>query len=459
MVIMSQSPDVFAVMPDADMPAGLAPRLVAVHLLADVLDRRLPLEDRLGGGAMPAPRAGFAPLPSLSLRDQALARSIVVVSLRRLGTLRAALAQCLDKGLPRGVPALEWILVTAAAQILYLDIPDHAAVDMAVHAVKRHRHLKNFASLTNAVLRRIVRQRQKVSDSADPFIDTPAWLAQRWQSTYGVERAAAIARAHQNEPTLDIGVRSDPAHWAHVLGGLVLPTGSVRLLGHDHIETLDGYAEGAWWVQDAAAALPARLLKIGAGDVVADLCAAPGGKTIQLALTGAHVIAFDRSAPRLRRLHANMERMKLKVDVRVADVLKADIEPCDAILLDAPCSSTGTIRRHPDVAWIKSVDDITHLAQVQSALLDRAIDALKSSGQLVYCTCSLEPEEGEHQIAACLSRRSDVMRDPIRADEIGGCVDMLTPLGEVRSLPSLWWGDDARKAGIDGFFAARLRRC
>jgi 16S rRNA (cytosine967-C5)-methyltransferase len=178
-----------------------------------------------------------------------------------------------------------------------------------------------------------------------------------------------------------------------------------------------------------------------------------------LALTGVHVVALDRSAPRLKRLHENMARMQLSVDVRCLDMMQAQIEPCDGILLDAPCSATGTIRRHPDVAYVKQPQDIAQLARVQSALLDRAIAQLKSGGRLVYCTCSLEPEEGEAQIVACLERHKNVVRVPIDADEVGGCAELLTPLGEVRCLPHFWWHEDARRAGMDGFFAARLQRC
>jgi 16S rRNA (cytosine967-C5)-methyltransferase len=461
MVIMSKHRNnIGTARQEVELPAGLAPRLIAVGWLADVMERHLALEDRMGQRA-PELR-GFPALGEVSARDYALARSIVVVSLRRLGTLRAVIGRRLDKGLPRGVPYLEWILITAAAQILCLDVPDHAAVDLAVHAVKLHRGLKGFAALTNAVLRSIVRERAELmafcAHPDDPFIDTPSWLAERWQHHYGVEVAASIARAHHREPTLDVSVRSEPALWAQKLDGFMLPTGSVRLMTQGDIESLDGFDDGQWWVQDAAAALPARLLHAQAHEDVADICAAPGGKTIQLALTGAHVIALDRSAPRLKRLQANMARMNLAVDVRVADMVNAALEPCDAILIDAPCSSTGTIRRHPDVAWIKTPEDIERLVQLQRALLDHALMSLKKNGRLVYCTCSLEPEEGEMQIAALLERHDDLVRDPIGVDEVGGCLDFINSQGEVRSLPHFWPDREARKAGIDGFFAARLRR-
>ena len=436
---------------EAPMPAGLAPRLLAAALLADAVNSGHAVEDRLG---LAETGGRFA---DLSVRDRALARTIVVVSLRRLGTLRAAVLKFLEKGLPRSAVGLEWILVIGAAQILFLDVPDHAAVDLAVHAARRDPKLAGFAALTNAVLRNITRQRDELLANPDPFIDTPSWLAARWRKTYGEDVAARMARMHQTGSTLDITVKSDPEIWAERLGGIVLPTGSVRLDGHDAIEELAGYAEGEWWVQDAAAALPARLLNPQPNERVADLCAAPGGKTAQLAMTGAHVVAIDRSAERLKRLTANLARLHLSADVMVGDVLNVKLEPFDAILLDAPCTSTGTIRRHPDVAWTKKISDITSLAELQSKMLDRAANLLRPGGRLVYCTCSIEPEEGEQQIAAFLRRNPDFMRDPIRAEEIGGLSECLTEHGEVRTLPVHLSKDTERRSGLDGFFAARLK--
>ncbi len=432
-------------------PPGLNSRLAAASLLADVVGSALSLEDRL---------ADRAPgrLTELDPRDRALARSIVVVSLRRLGTIRAGLARFLDKGLPKKAVGLEWLLVTGAAQILYLDVPDHAAVDLAVHAVKRDSRTAPFASLANAVLRNIARNRDEIMTPEDVFVDTPAWLAARWRRNYGEATARAIALAHRNEPTLDLTVKSDPAGWAVRLGGVVTATGSVRLATHAPIADLPGFADGEWWVQDMAASLPARLLRIEPGERAADLCAAPGGKTAQMALAGASVIAIDKSAERLKRLSANLSRLRLSADVTVGDALSCQPGPCDAILLDAPCASTGTIRRHPDVAWSKRSSDIVTLAALQSRMLDRAVSFLKPGGRIVYSTCSLEPEEGEAQIAALLRRNPDVVRAPIEAGEIGGLTECLTADGDLRTLPSHLPAEDPRFAGLDGFFASRLVR-
>ncbi|MBV8474481.1 MAG: MFS transporter [Hyphomicrobiales bacterium] len=433
-----------------DATPGLAARLAAAQAVADVLASARPLEERSEAEGRAA---------SLDARDRALARSIVTVSLRRLGTIRKALGRFLEKGLPKKAGALEWILTVGAAQLLFLDIPDHAAVDLAVRATRLDPGATPFAGLVNAVLRNLIRAKEEILDAADPLDDdTPLWLAGRWRATYGEETARAIARAHRDEPTLDLSVKSDPAGWAQRLGGVALPTGSVRLDTHAPVNELEGYGEGEWWVQDAAAALPARLLNAGGGQRVVDLCAAPGGKSAELAVAGAQVTAVDRSAERLKRLAANFERLRLEADIVVSNALTYEAAPFDATLLDAPCMATGTIRRHPDVAWIKRQGDLPALAELQGKLLDRAIALAKPGGTIVYCTCSLEPEEGEGQIAALLRRNPDVRRVPIDAAEIGGLSELLTPAGELRTLPCHLPGPTPRQSGLDGFFAARLQR-
>jgi 16S rRNA (cytosine967-C5)-methyltransferase len=230
----------------------------------------------------------------------------------------------------------------------------------------------------------------------------------------------------------------------------------VRLDTHTPVGELEGYSTGEWWVQDAAAALPARLLRPAMGMRIVDLCAAPGGKAAELAAAGAEVTTVDRSAERLKLLAANFERLRLHSEIVVADALAFDAPPFDAVLLDAPCLATGTIRRHPDVAWIKRPGDLPPLIKLQAQLLDRAIALTRSGGAIVYCVCSLEPEEGEAQIAAVLRRNPDARRSRIAAEEIGGLAECLTPAGDLRTLPSHLWGDDPRRSGLDGFFAARL---
>jgi 16S rRNA (cytosine967-C5)-methyltransferase len=436
----------------ASPPPGLAARVAAARAVAEALTSSRPLDERLAAD-LQQQRGG------LDSRDRALARSIATVALRRLGTIRKALARRLEKGMPRRGGALEWTLIVAAAQILFLDTPDHAAVDLAVKAVRAEAASAPFAALANAVLRAIARDRDAVLASSDPLDDdTPAWLAQRWRSTYGESVARAIAAAHRAEPTLDLSVKSDAAGWAERLQGIVLSTDSVRLDTHAPVTDLEGYTDGEWWVQDAAAALPARLLRPRPGMRVVDLCAAPGGKAAELAAAGVDLTTVDRSAERLKLLAANFERLRLSSEIVVADALAYEGPPFDAVLLDAPCSATGTIRRHPDVAWIKRPGDLPPLVKLQGELLDKAIALARPGGTIVYCVCSLEPEEGEAQIAALLRRNPDVRRSPVAAEEIGGLVECLTPLGDLRTLPCHLWSENPRRSGLDGFFAARLVR-
>ena len=438
---------------EAEHHPGLPARLAAAAILGDIIGKSHSLEECFSPGAIPARLGG------LDARDVALARSIVTVALRRLGTIRAALGELLEKGLPRQVAHLEWTLIAAAAQVLFLDVPDHAAVDLAVRATRLESKTAPFAGLINGVLRNLARGREKILAESDPLdLDTPAWLAARWRKTYGDELARAIAAANRDEPTLDLTVKSDAALWAQRLGGIVLPTGSVRLNTHTPIAELGGYADGEWWVQDAAAALPARLLGVGPGVSAADFCAAPGGKAAQLAELGADVTAIDRSAERLKRLAANFQRLKLHADVIVADIVGLKAQPFDAILIDAPCLSTGTIRRHPDIAWTKKPTDIAALVAVQARMLDKAVELVKPGGAIVYCTCSLEPEEGEMQVAALLRRNPDVVRWPIAPAEVGDVAGVINENGELRTLPCHLPAPDPRLSGLDGFFAARLSR-
>ena len=434
----------------APPPAGLAARVAAARAVAEALTLSRPLDERLG--VDPTQQRG-----GLDARDRGLARSIATVALRRLGTIRKALAQRLEKGMPKRGGALEWTLIVATAQILFLDTPDHAAVDLAVRATRADPASAPFAALANAVLRAIARDREAILADSDPLDDdTPAWLAQRWRSTYGESVARAIALANRSEPTLDLSVKSDAAGWAERLQGIVAPTGSVRLDTHAPVTELEGYADGEWWVQDAAAALPARLLRPRPGMRVVDLCAAPGGKAAELAAAGADLTTVDRSAERLKLLAANFKRLGLNSEIVVADALAVDLAPFDGVLLDAPCLATGTIRRHPDVAWIKRPGDLAPLVKLQAELLDKAIALARPGGAIVYCVCSLEPEEGEAQIAAVLRRNPDVRRLPVAPEEIGGLVECLTPSGDLRTLPCHLWGDNPRRSGLDGFFAARL---
>ncbi len=432
------------------VPRGLPPRRVAAFVLRDVTEERLTLDEALERQL--AEGEGL----SLDERDRGLVRAIVTAALRRLGTIHAALDERMPKGIPAKSGLLAEILIVGAAQILLLDVPDRAAVDLAVHHARADRRAFPYAKLVNAVLRRIADAREDIL--ASDAVDVPHWLFDRWQQTYGALGARAILEAHQREPGIDISVKSDAPGWAERLNGVLLPTGTVRLLERARVPTLPGYDDGAWWVQDAAACLPALLVGARAGERVLDLCAAPGGKTAQLAAAGATVTAVDRSPERLARLNENLKRLSLSAEVVASDARDFSGGPYDAVLLDAPCSATGTIRRHPDVAWTRGPQEIASLASLQAALLDRAAGLVAPGGRLVYSTCSLEPEEGEAQIAAFLARHPDFARSPVTADEIGGLNDAVTPLGELRTLPQHLPHDNPRLAGLDGFFAARLVR-
>jgi 16S rRNA (cytosine967-C5)-methyltransferase len=436
----------------AEVP-GLAARRVAADILDNVLRRNRPLDGELDGAeAHPG-------LPALADRDRALVRMLAATVLRRLGTLRHMLKQFLDSGFPKDAPRVEAVLLIGAAQILFLNVPDHAAVDLSVRLVQADRRAARYPGLVNAVLRRVTREGPALIAELDPAaLDTPDWLLARWRRAFGNETAAAIARAHGHEPPLDLTVKGDAESWAARLRGRVLPTGTVRTAAHGAISLLPGYPEGAWWVQDAAAALPARLLGDIAGKNVADLCAAPGGKTAQLAFAGAKVTAVDRSANRLARVRENLARLGLAAETVTADATEWQAGPFDAVLVDAPCSSTGTIRRHPDVAWLKREADVTQLADLQRRLLDRAVALTRPGGVLVYCTCSLEPEEGEGQIEALLAREARVRRLPLNPADVAGVAEFISPAGDLRTLPCHWPDPDPRMAGLDGFFAARLER-
>ena len=436
--------------PQPEVP-GLAARRIAADILDGVLRRRIALDDLLAG------KNAHPGLPALADRDRALTRRLTATVLRRLGTLRHLLGAFLEKGFPGDAPRTETILLLGAAQILWLEVPDHAAVDLSVRLAQADRRAARYAGLVNAVLRRVAQKGGSVA-AGDIDRDTPEWLLKRWSKAYGRETARAIAAAIGPEPALDITVKDDAESWAERLRGRVLPTGTVRTIAHGAISLLPGFSEGAWWVQDAAAALPAHLFGDVRGAQIADLCAAPGGKTAQLSFAGANVTAVDRSAERLNRLRENLMRLGLKADVVAADALEWQGGPFDAVLLDAPCSATGTIRRHPDVPWLKNESDLAALTSLQQRLLDRAVEMLKPGGTLVYCVCSLEPEEGEDQVAALLARDPRVIRNPLTPADTFGRAEFVTGNGDLRTLPMHLPDSDPRWGGLDGFYAARIAR-
>lgn len=430
----------------ADM---LAARRVALSILDHVIVRRLPLDQVI---------EDTRDYDALPVRDRAFVRMMVATTLRRLGQIDALIVQASERGDAPSPPILHHVLRLGVVQIMFMKVPAHAAVDTSVRLAEAA-GLARQKGFVNAVLRRMTREGAVWLERQDPArLNIPQWMLQDWVVAYGLRAAAEIAAASLEEAPLDITLK-DPSHaehWASVLEAEILPTGSLRRAAGGNVAELNGFRDGLWWVQDAAAAIPARLFDAPDGKTIVDLCAAPGGKTAQLAAAGAHVVALDRSVRRLARLNENMRRLRLDNHVRseAADALQwLPKSPVDAVLLDAPCSATGTIRRHPDVLHGKTADDVARLAAQQSRMLDRAALMLAPGGQLIYCTCSLQGAEGPDQVAAFL-QRTDFVRQPIAAAEIGGLDDAITPDGDVRLLPTHLPG----RGGMDGFFIARLRK-
>jgi 16S rRNA (cytosine967-C5)-methyltransferase len=427
------------------MEDSLVSRRVALDVLMACLDKGQPLDDAL------AQHPGFS---GLAPRDRAFVRLLLATTLRRLGEIDQVLAAMIERPLEGANAAARTILRLGAAQLLFLGTPAHAAVDTSVRMVEAL-GLPHLKGLANAVLRRLDREGAALLGDRDPArLNTPRWLWDSWAATYGEEMTRAIAAAHLNEAPLDITPRSNTDFWAGQLDAIVLPTGTLRRTGGGYIADLPGFAEGAWWVQDAAATLPARLLGDITGKRVADLCAAPGGKTMQLCALGAQVTAVDISNRRMARLGDNLARSGLSAELVTADASKwMPAEKFDAILLDAPCTGTGTLRRHPDIAWLKDEEDVARLTLAQDRLLLHALDLLKPGGTLVYAVCSLQEDEGAARIDSLLARTPRLQRLPVKAEELPDLAAAITPAGDVRTLP-LMWGE---RGGLDGFYISRLR--
>jgi 16S rRNA (cytosine967-C5)-methyltransferase len=435
---------------------GSAARDLAHRLVAGVLIDQRPFEQVLADHADRPKAVALAP------RDRAFARVLATTVLRRQGELEHALSTFLERPLPKEAGYVRAILLTGAAQLICLGTPPHAAVDMAVEATRRVRGGARFANLTNAILRRVAKDGAALLQDKDrAALNVPDWLRQRWRAAYGEDLSRRIAQASLREAALDVSLKpgADTAFWAARLGGRVLPTGSIRLIPQGRIEDMPDYAGGAWWVQDAAAALVARVAGEVAGRTVADVCAAPGGKTAGLAAAGATVTAVDVSPKRLDRLRANLQRLGLSAEVVAADAASwAPERTFDAVLLDAPCTATGTIRRHPDILRLKRPEDVDRMASLQRTLLTNASRLVRPGGILIYSTCSLEPEEGEHQIAAFLGSRPDFTRVPIAATELSAEPSWVTAAGDLRTLPCHLQLESPELSGIDGFYVARLQR-
>lgn len=427
---------------------GLAPRMAAVKLLAAVVEQKTSLDGMLDE------EHGNPVYRALSPADRALVRAILNSCLRQLTRIDAIFDRFLDKPLPDGARNLRHILAIAAAQILFLDVPDHSAVDLAVEQARRDPRSARFANLVNALLRRLGREKDSMLSEVGAVVPVfPDWFQSRLVKVYGADTAAAIGEACLTPAPVDITVKADTAAWAEKLGGTVLPTGSVRLPAFEgSVTELAGFDEGAWWVQDAAAAIPAKLFGDLSGKAVADLCAAPGGKTAQLIQAGGDVTAVEQSGSRMKRLKSNLTRLGLEAEFLQSKLEELPPEPrFDAILLDAPCSSTGTIRRHPDVFWTKDGADVEKLSGVQARLLRHAFSLLRPGGTLVFSNCSLDPLEGEMLVEAFLKKHPDAARVPVKAADWPGLEAAIDANGDVRTTPDML-------GGMDGFYAAVLRR-
>jgi 16S rRNA (cytosine967-C5)-methyltransferase len=417
---------------------GLPARRAALAIVSGVLRRRRALDFQLEG------LKGFSP------RDAGFARALASQTLRHLGLLDAVLHEFMEKPLqPHKAGAAHEILLMGACELLILKVAPHAAVDAANQLAAKESKAVHFKPLINAVLRRASREGESVLAKLDgPRLSTPDWLWTRWTGQYGAEVARTIAEAHLREAPVDIVLKSGDAPESEALFGNVR-----RLKAEGRIEDLPGFAEGHWWVQDAAATLPALLLGDVAGKKVIDLCAAPGGKTMQLAARGANVTAVEIDPARADRIRENLTRTRLNAEIVQGDAREFEGK-APLVLIDAPCTATGTIRRHPDLPWIKGAADVTVAAAAAYEILESGAVMVEPGGTLVFAVCSLEREEGEEQIAAFLDSHPEFARAPITADELFGHSEWITPEGDLRTLPC-HLGD---KGGMDGFYAARLKR-
>lgn len=435
------------------MTAAAAPasvfdvRTLSAELFRTCRSRKLTVEEAIGADARAA---------ALPARDRALLASILLTAFRHRGEIESVLKTLVLKPLPRKSGTAPDILTLGVAQLLFLDMPAHAVIDLSVRAAKADRNALHFAGLINAVLRKVAAGGKGLLSGLDaPRVNTPDWLWERWSKAYGADAAREISSAHGKRPALDISLRNGTGEGSDVPAGLLLPNGQVRLPAeHPPVPELEGFREGRWWIQDAAATIPVHLLGDISGKKVLDLCAAPGGKTLQIAAGGAQVTAVDISEARLARLRDNLKRTGLDASVVAVDILSPELAGAwDAVLLDAPCSATGTIRRHPELPYLREESQIAELTRLQRQMLRKAATLVKPGGILVYCTCSLEPEEGEGQLTWFQRWNNDFEVVPPALPWLPP--ESLGADGAVRTLPYMQLGN---AQGLDGFFAVALRR-
>jgi 16S rRNA (cytosine967-C5)-methyltransferase len=417
-------------------------RHAAVCIISHVMDQRWTVEEAM------RKEGSFVRLDG---RDRGFAAHLVLATLRALGIVDAVLATKLSKPLPDSAHYAKALLRVGAAQLIEGLAPPHAAVGRAVDLAKYEATGRGFSGLINAVLRRIATEELQRPHDRERV---PNLWWSRWRGAYGAAAADGIAASLAHQPSLDLSYKGDPSDMLEALGGTLLPTGSIRLAETpSDVTALPFWSEGRIWVQDAAAALPAKLLNATAGEAVLDMCAAPGGKTMQLAATGAHVTAIDIDSSRIGRIADNLARTHLIARLQSGDARNLAGRDCyDAILLDAPCSATGTLRRNPEALWIKTPSDVAKFAPVQADLIAAAAKALKRGGRLVYAVCSLEPEEANMAVATAI--QAGLIPSPIDASEVSGLEEALTSDGHLRILPSMW----ADRGGLDGFFIARFTK-
>lgn len=395
---------------------------------------------------------------ALDSRDRAFVRMLVSTTLRRLGQIDDLILRAQERPDSLRTPIIRHILRLGTCQLFFMDVPSHAAVDTSV-SLANTGNLEKQKGFINALLRNLDRKGREWVKLQDPArLNTPEWLLKIWIDDYGLGTAAQIATANIGEAALDISIKDpkDRPYWGNTLKASELSTGTLRRMAGGNVREMEGYDEGKWWIQDAASAIPANLFGNIQGQTVIDLCAAPGGKTLQLAAMGASVIAVDRSAKRLLRLEENLNRMALsdKVDICTSDasIWKPKQGKVSYILLDAPCSATGTTRRHPDTPHLKTPKDLEGLISIQTRLLEHSISILSPGGKLIYCTCSLQKDEGERQIDSILRKYPSVHRLPVTAEEVGGHKEFIDENGDLRILPFHL----SAQGGIDGFFVSRL---
>ena len=391
--------------------------------------------------------------------ESAFCNMLILTALRHLFYIKKTLKKFLKKKLPASALYAQYSLYLGITELIYLNTPDYAVINSYVEITKQHTD-KYIAGFVNAVLRNVCKQKEEIK-KADTQEFFPPEFYHILNQDYGKKTIQKIQAASMLEPKLDLSVKDNAAHWAEVLGGQCLPSDTIRLNNNGKITELSGYADGAWWVQDFAAALAVKALPDIKDKKVLDMCAAPGGKTAQLINKGAKVTALDISAPRLQKLQENLQRLHFEADVVCADALEYiktyQGTPYDAVLLDAPCSATGTIRRHPELVHIKRLKDVEKQAELQKEILNQTPKILKTGGMLIYCTCSISKLEGEKQIAAFLEANPNFKIIPITSEELCGdnrLEEIITAEGFIRTLPQHL----ADFGGTDSFFVARLKK-